>query len=253
MSEAIFPDRPRVRALVWQARPGRAVTAEELARLDALRPDLVVLPEYFWVRAEDAGPAATADHAAEDLARLAALSERVDAVWVGGTLVERAGDGRLHNSAPVFDRGQEVARYRKRRLMPGEAAAGLVPGHEPVVVTVRGWRLGLLVCADVLDPAAYDDLAPLRPDLVAVPTHSPLRPVDPPGEKLARDQAYFEAGARRTGAWVLKACTVGGVYGRRAQGRSLIAGPAGVLRRVEPAGEAEERWLSADLEIAPRA
>lgn len=249
---AISPDRKPLRVLVWQARAGRGVTAADLGRLDALRPDLIVLPEYFWVRPGDGGPADVADHADEDLAALAGLSGRIDAIWVGGTFVERAPDGRLHNSAPVFDRGREAARYRKRRLMPGEAGAGLMPGAEPGFVVVRGLRLGLLICADVLDADSYADLAPFRPQVIAVPTHSPRRPVDPLGDKLARDAAYFEAGARSTGAWVLKACTVGGVHGRAAQGRSLIVGPSGVVERVEPAGEQEERWLTADLEIAAR-
>lgn len=245
----IAPPPGTLRAAVWQLRPGGRIPTGGLARLADRAPGLVVLPEYFWVRPEDSGPAATADHSAEDLARLADLSREIDAVWVGGTLVERDPAGRLFNCCPVFDRGVEVARYRKRRLMPGEAAAGLSAGREAVVATVRGVRLGLLICADVLHHDSYSEMALLRPQVIAVPTNSPFRPNDSPEEKRARDEAYFVSGAGLTGAAVLKACTVGGVYGRPAQGRSLIAGRGGLLARVETEGEQEERLLVIDLPL----
>lgn len=235
-----------VRVAVWQLPPGGRFPEAGLERLRSEAVELVVLPEYVWVRPEDGHAAAAAAHATEDLACLAALSREVDAVWVGGTFLERDG-ARLFNSCPVFEGGREIARYRKQRLMPGEVAAGLSPGAGPGVTTVRGIRIGLLICADVLDAATWAALAPLQPGIVAIPTHSPYRPDDTPEARETRDRTLFVAGAEVTGAIVLKACTVGGVFGRRAQGRSLIAGPGGIVARVDPAGDADERLLVADV------
>jgi NAD+ synthase (glutamine-hydrolysing) len=231
----------RVAAL--QLRPGGGPAAVPVARLESAGVDLAVLPEYYWVRPDDGDVRDTARHAAEDLEALAALSARLSAVLVGGTIVESRSDGRLYNTAPVFHAGREIGRYRKRRLMPGEAAAGLGTGDDTPVFEAAGLRVGVLICADVFDDRSYAALAELRPDVIAVPTNSPLRPLDPLEDKLARDEAYFAAGARVTGAIVVKACTIGGIYGRPAQGRSLVAGPEGVAARIAPEAEGREAHL----------
>jgi predicted amidohydrolase len=226
-----------------QLRPGGGAAAVPVARLVDAAVDLVVLPEYYWVRPDDGDVRATAAHAGHDLEELARLSARLDAVLVGGTIVESGADGRLYNTAPVFHDGREIGRYRKRRLMPGEAAAGLGTGDATPLFAAGGLRLGVLICADVFDPASYAGLAEHRPDVIAVPTNSPFRALDPLEAKLARDEAYFVAGARVTGAVVVKACTVGGIYGRPSQGRSLVAGPMGILARVPPGEEDREAHL----------
>ena len=82
---------------------------------------------------------------------------------------------------------------------------------------------------------------------MAVPTNSPFREDDTVEAKFARDATWFVAGAQAARAWVLKSCTVGGIFGRRSQGRSLVAGPDGVLTRVEPEHEALEACLIVDL------
>jgi predicted amidohydrolase len=155
----------------------------------------------------------------------------------------------VFNTCFVFERGREVARYRKRWLMPGEERAGVTAGREPIVVDVRGFRLGLMICADVLHEESYLEMASLRPEIICVPTNSPFRPEDPIAEKLERDQTYFVEGARRSGAWVVKACTVGRIFGRPVQGRSLVAGPRGVVARVPYDREGKACLLTADLEV----
>jgi len=238
-----------LKAAIVQAEPGSGVLPGVLDALRVESPDLVVLPEYFWARPDDSGPLSMAARFEEIRAGILDLSRAVDAVWVGGTAVEPR-DGRLYNTCIVAAGGAEVGRYRKRRLMPGEAQAGLTPGADPFVVTARGITLGVMICADVLVPESYDLLAPHAPDAIAVPTNSPFRPHDTVEEKMARDESYFVAGARRTGAAVLKACTTGLVFGRPVQGRSLAASPAGVLERVPFDLEGEARILT--VEIARR-
>ena len=234
---------------MWQAEPGSGIGRDALGALGAISPDIIVLPEYFWVRPADGDAREASRHFDDDRQTLAALSFELDAVWIGGTLVEPGEDGRLYNTALVYDGGRVALSYRKRRLMPGEAAGGIHPGSTPAVADIRGIRLGLLICADVFEPTSYADLAAHRPDVIAVPTNSPYRPEDRIEDKLERDETWFAAGARRTNAWVLKACTVGKVFGRPVQGRSLIAGPQGVLVRVPHEKELEPQLLTAQIEV----
>jgi predicted amidohydrolase len=241
--------RRLVRVVLHQAEPGSGFPPITLEALRALEPGVVVLPEYFWVRPEDRSARDASAHSQADRRTLETLSSEIDAIWVGGTLVEPGDGGRLHNTCLVFDRGKEVLAYRKRRLMPGEAAGGIHPGDVPAFGRVRGFMIGLLICADVFEGESYDDLAPHRPDLIAVPTNSPYRPDDPVPEKFERDRRYFVEGARRTGAHVLKACTVGQVFGRPVQGRSLIAAPDGVIARSAPDQERESLFLTAELSL----
>jgi len=85
---------------------------------------------------------------------------------------------------------------------------------------------------------------------VFIPTTSPYRPEDSLSQKHDRDQKYFVAGAEVAGAYVVKTCGAGSIFGHRLQGRSLIAAPWGVVNRVEPLDEDSVRILTETLDIA---
>lgn len=121
--------------------------AEITRRVRALNADLVVLPEaalpgYHHVR-EDASARARA----------------LDLPVVIGFL-----DG-VGSAAGVHAGGQFVT-YRKRFLAPAEARVWQA-GPDAVVVDTPVGRVGLLICADVLQLQAWEDLRG-RVDLVAV-------------------------------------------------------------------------------------
>ena len=236
-------NRKSLRVAIHQAEPGTGITADELTGYREAGIEALVFPEYFWVRPEDHDHLAAAAHFAEDMACLSRLSSEEGWLVVGGTLVEPDGDAH-HNACPLFWRGEELARYRKIHLMPGEARHGILPGDRFTIAEALGLRLAPVVCADVLYPDTFAHVAELRPDLIIAPMSSPFRPVDPIEEKDARDREIFVEGALRAGAPIVKACSVGTLFQRPLQGRSLVATPRGILFRTPFEEESARRaWV----------
>jgi predicted amidohydrolase len=118
------------------------------------------------------------------------------------------------------------------------------------VVDIGRVRIGQMICGDVFHPELYDELGEREVDLIMIPTASPLRPDDTLSMKRDRDRRYFVDGARRAGAYVVKACGVGNLFGKPLQGRSLIASPWGIMSQVDRSNESTPRIISETIDIA---
>ena len=140
--------------------------------------------------------------------------------------------------------------YRKRNPVPGEIAKGISPGRKPLVLEIDEVRIGVLVCGDVFDPSLYREMGELEVDIVFIPTTSAYRPADSLSRKVHRDEIYFRSGAELAGAYVVKTCGVGEIFGHPLQGRSLIAAPWGLLARVQSQSEQEKRLVREILDIS---
>lgn len=236
------------KVIAVQAQLGRPLSLAEKIHIFKQRADFVCLPEY-WVMDDT-----VTDHHraallhADQTADLAGLAEELGTTLVAGTTVEPRAS-QLYNTSQVIRGGEVVGRYHKRNLMPGEQKAGLTPGTEPLVVDIDGVRVAVLICGDVFTPDFYDQLAKLQADLIFIPTASPRREGDRLSEKSRRDQVYFVDGASRAGAYVIKVCGVGSLFGKPLQGRSLIAAPWGILNQVRPEDEAAERIMTETLDL----
>jgi predicted amidohydrolase len=207
------------------------------------------LPEYLTAAPGEVEQAQTAAHFRRDLEALTRLSRALGGLLLGGTLVEPASGG-FYNSAPVLEDGELVGFHRKVHPTPRERSHGVLPGGGFVGSPTSAGRVTVLICADVLAGSSFSQAARERPDILFVPTTSPLRPGEPREEKERRDRTIFLAGARAAGAFVIKVCATGSVYGRPLQGRSLVAAPWGeFLVRVPPDGEAHETILSVELDF----
>jgi predicted amidohydrolase len=163
----------------------RAMTLTAIRQAAGSGADVVVLPElatsgYMFESPEDAaGLAIGADH--EILAEWAAEAAAADIVLVGG-FCERGDDGRVHNSAAVFDATGLRAVYRKLHLWDREKlvfTAGVAP---PPVLDTRVGRLAVIICYDLEFPELTRRLALAGTQLLAVPTNWPLVP-RPEGER----------------------------------------------------------------------
>lgn len=208
--------------------------------------DFVCLPEYCFIPPEAKSQLETARDLKHNLGLLAELSSRLETVLIGGSVVEEEA-GKFYNVCYLFERGRKAGKYRKVNLYHREAGKGISTGDRYAVFEVRGVRVGLLICADVLFPESYRKLAEKKPDIVFVPTTSPYRADDTRAAKEKRDNDYFLAGARTTAAYVAKCCAVGSLLGGRLQGRSLVAAPWGVLKRTPFEKEGEELVLKVEL------
>lgn len=238
-----------IKTTVVQARVGRPLNLSEKIHIFKQRPDLVCFPEYWLMDKTISDHQRGALAHAEQIAYLNRLSEELRTVLIGGTTVEPSAT-ELHNCAPIIREGRLLGRYYKRHLMPGEVAAGLQPGSGPTVIELDHLRVAILICSDVFTPSLYEELSDREVDLVFVPTASPRREGDRPAEKKRRDKEYFVEGARQAGAYVVKACGVGELFGKPLQGRSLIAAPWGMLQVVRPAEEDTVRIMTETLDIA---
>jgi predicted amidohydrolase len=229
---------------IHQAEPGSGITVRERDAYREAGVEILVLPEYFWVRPGDRDHHDAARHYEEDLGDLRYLTEGEDWVVVGGTVVEPR-KTTFHNACPVFHRGEEIGRYRKIHLMPGEARHGITPGGDFVVLETLGLRL------DVLYPDTFERVAALDSDVILAPMSSPFRPGDTMVDKDARDREIFLRGAASAGAPIVKAGGMGRLFGRPLQGRCLVATPQSLVFRTPFEEEASRHAWIVDVPLTP--
>jgi predicted amidohydrolase len=119
---------------------------------------------------------------------LAPIAEPIDGPWANGVrriakdsgitviagMFTPADDGRVANTLIAAGPGtpnQPDSHYDKIHLYDAFGFAEshtVAPGHEPVVVTVEGVRVGLSICYDIRFPALYTELARRGAQLIVV-------------------------------------------------------------------------------------
>lgn len=234
-------------ALYQQKLIGR-IPEDDFRRIGAERPDFVCLPEYFFVPEESEGHRAEASRAEAHLSTLQTWSRAWQTVLIGGSVVERNGEA-IRNTCYVFDRGRLAGSYSKVNLFHGEVDSGLSPGTEYRAFDVGGLTIGVLICADVLNPHSFVEMNKMGCDIVFVPTTSPYK-TESVETKFSRDSELFEAGAGLSQAYVAKCCAVGTIFGHPLQGRSLVASPEGIVQRVDPSRESEACLMVAEVSMS---
>lgn len=235
--------------IIVQCHPGRQLSLEENLMVFKQRPDFVVLPEYYNVDPEQIDLVHNSAQAPQRLDYCQVLADRFGGTLIAGTAIEADG-GRFYNTSTVYQQGEVIGHYRKINPTPNERRRGITPGKSAGLFEVDGVRISIMICADVLLPENFSKLAELKPDIIFVPTTSPLRPGEAVKDKYTRDQHIFVDGAGRSGSFVVKCCGVGELWGGQLQGRSLAAAPWGILSRVPPDKEEHPRIMSLVLDIA---
>jgi predicted amidohydrolase len=126
----------KLKIAALQKRVGSHIPPAMFERMHEAGVDIVCLPEYFFIPDGARNQVETADQRQLILSQLEAYSRSLAGVVVGGSLVEKAGDGHF-NTCHIFDSGRHVGYYRKRHLTARERAVGLSPGERPAVF---GWE-----------------------------------------------------------------------------------------------------------------
>lgn len=238
----------KVSVALYQKKSDGVFDLEKIEKTIGKGFDFVCLPEYCFIPLEAQSQLEAAKDLKRNLDVLAELSVKLNTVLIGGSVVEEEG-GKFYNVCNIFDRGRLAGKYRKVNLYRREAGKGISTGNRYEVFEIESVRVGLLICADVLYPQSYRKSAELKPDIIFVPTTSPYRADDTVEAKEKRDSDYFLAGAKTTSAYVAKCCAVGSLLGGRLQGRSLIAAPWEILKRVPFEDEDKELVLTAELDL----
>ncbi len=236
----------RLRVRLVQRASGLAA-ADNLAALDEIAGtvsdvDLVVVPEAF---ARDFGePGSDLAPYAEELdgpfaTKLAELSEKTGAAWLGG-MFEKSEDPERPLNTLVLADGDRVAYYRKIHLYDsfGFHESGQVsPGPpEPQVVDVRGFPVGLMTCYDLRFPELARALAVAGAEAIVVPAAWVA------GErKVEHWRTLLRARAIENTVWVVGV----GQPAPRYTGHSIVVAPDGDV--VVEAGDGPE-ILDAELD-----
>jgi len=237
----------KIKIALYQSRLKGFLPKPVLKVLSKARPDFLGLPEYFFSNPKAAKLSDLARDFDRNMAYLTTLSLGLPhTVLIGGTLIKEEG-GLFFNESPILYQGKLLGEYKKNKLF-GKEIGDITPGGAYEVFEVKGVKIAVLICADVLHDEGFDALARKKPDLVFIPTFSPYKE-EGAWEKNNRDKNIYVEGAKRLESWVIKICGVKtrGIY--PIQGRSLIAGPSGVLWRVPFHREGEEVLKITRLEI----
>jgi predicted amidohydrolase len=229
MDESVNSRRQRAAALVRAQRDVELVVLPELWTVGAFAY------QQFADEAEDpAGPTY------EAMAKAASDAS----VWLhAGSVVERAPDGTLYNTALVISPAGELVRtYRKIHRFgfdKGEAVM-MGAGEEMVTVPVPGLTLGLATCYDLRFPELFRGLVDAGATAFVVPAGWPAR---------RREHWTLLARARavENQAYVL-ACGTAGTHADVEQaGHSIVVDPWGeVLAEAGP----DEEVLTVDLDVS---
>ncbi|HUF56607.1 MAG TPA: nitrilase-related carbon-nitrogen hydrolase [Thermohalobaculum sp.] len=249
------PDGPAVtgpaplRLALWQPEARDETPAERLARLDAAMAaldggaDLVLTPELF-LTGYNAGAAAAAERPYGPSARAAAAIARRHRTALVLGYPERADDGVAISALCLGPGGETLADYAKRRLMSDDERAAFRPGSVPGLIEVAGWRVGLLICWEVVVPEDVRALARAGAGAVVVPTA--LR-----RQRAVVARAVVPARAFENGVAVALANHAGREGDWDYLGESVVCGPDG--RDLARGGAGEEMVLAAVDPGAPAA
>ncbi len=236
------------KVVIVQCEIGKQLSLDENLLIFKQRPEFVILPEYFNVNPLHRDTQRNFAEAHEWLKYCTVLSERLETTLIAGTAVESDGQ-KFYNTCSVFHKGEFLSSYSKTHPTVNERKNQITPSSGHVIIPIRDINISILICADVLEPDNFRQLRPLNPDLIFIPTTSPEKPHETTKDKFARDEQIFVTGARDSGAYCIKCCAVGTLWGGRLQGRSSVSAPWGVIRRINPIDENKTRILSIVLDI----
>jgi predicted amidohydrolase len=217
-----------------------------MERLITEPPDILALPEYFFVATADENVVASSFRRGKIIEELQKLSSALGCILVGGSIVEQV-EKDFYNRSYLLDSGLVIGFYDKIHPYDNEGRGLIKEGIEYKVFDVRGIRIGLLICADVLYRGSFENIRGLRPDLIFVPTTSPYKRNESASVKFARDRRIFARGASISNSIIFKVCASGSIAGHRLQGRSLIASPGKIPWRIEPQFEEKAALIIAEL------
>ena len=193
-------ERRPLRIAIFQGpeRPGSPQqNLDLLARVarDAARQGarLLICPEMF-LTGYNIGPAEVrrlAEPAAGPSTQIVMTIAREAGIVALYGFPERSGDGRIYNTVQLIDDdGTLLASYRKSHLFGDLERTAYTPGTDaPAVVSLGGFKIGLLICYDVEFPENARALALEGADLIAVPT-ALMQPFDVVARTVVPARAY---------------------------------------------------------------
>ncbi len=146
----------------------------------ANQTDLIVLPEVFSIRGDDALLRESAEPLDGDILTIVRTWASDRGCWLlAGSVLEKDGNT-IYNTSVLIDRGGGIAAtYRKIHLFEVHLEDGKVvreadvysAGKEPVTADIEGWTCGLSICYDLRFPELYRHYASQGASLLFAPSN----------------------------------------------------------------------------------
>lgn len=240
-------NKTKIRVALYQGLVGGGLPYRDLEQILSFKPDFTVLPEYFWTRQgmTDSSSAARGFLSVREEAR--ELSRKIPGHLICGTTIEPE-NGCNYNTSLILKNGQIVGKHRKVHLFGNEREI-LTAGDGFRLYNLGGINCGILICADALQVSSFIRMRELGAGIIFCPTFSEVNPDDNLDAKLARDRDIYLKGAQISGAAIVKCCSVGTLFGHKANGRSLICTLEDFIYRSDEQSEKEVRVITAVFEI----
>jgi predicted amidohydrolase len=227
-----------IRVSLFQKDLREGLTDSALKKISNQKADFVILPEYFACDQNVKDQTDLVKAEARSVEWLGRVSDANKGIVIGGSVIKHDA-GKYYNASPILSGGHVVDWYRKRNLTDPEKKHGVTPGTEMGIFILAGFRFGMLICADVLKPEYFTELANEGVKLVFAVLSSPFRK-ESLEDKHKRDDELFSKPCRDYGMVIVKCCAAGALFGHPLQGRSLVASPTGISWRVAPQEEDQE-------------
>lgn len=164
---------------VWKDKEKNLQQMEALMAGVSESADLVTFPEMFICPYESACFAGYAEKTGgRTWQRFSYLAKKHSVYLSAGTVPELGEDGKLYNTAYVFDReGCQIGKYRKMHLFDIDVEGGqhfresdtLAPGEELTVFDTEFGRIGLCICYDLRFPELMRLMTDAGAFLILVP------------------------------------------------------------------------------------
>jgi predicted amidohydrolase len=177
---------------------------------------------------------------------LAPLASETVTTIVGFT---ELADGRLYNSAALFQRGSVAGLYRK--LYPAINRSVYQVGRAVPVFQIGELTLGIVICNDsnFFEPARL--MATQGATALFIPTNNGLPPAKARADLVARARNVDIARAVENRMWVIRADVSGRTNELMSYGSSGIVSPDGVV--VNEARQMSDDLLVAEIDTTLRA
>ena len=151
-----------------------------LAPLDMNAVDVVLFPEVFNVRSrtnheEDASECI---ETGVTIQWIKALAIQYGVYILAGSMMESTGSFKSYNTSLVVDpQGEVMGMYRKIHLFDVDVngqsiheSNRFLPGKQPTMVTIMGWKIGLSICYDLRFPELYRHYFYNEADVLVLPS-----------------------------------------------------------------------------------
>lgn len=209
----------------------------------------VILPEVFNYRGPSKNKSAAELIPGPSTAPLMLVARAHKVFILAGSIYEKVkGKGKVYNtSALINDRGKVIAKYRKINLFKARVGAKTIdetktflPGENPRLATVGGFKIGMSICYDLRFPELYRDYARKGADVLCVPSSFTKATGRAHWENLLRARAIENL------CYVLAPNQIGkGAGGVATYGNSMIIDPWGKI--LARASDNKEQMIYVDL------